>query len=233
MGCILCLFVQYQRELVAQAAGVQFVSASQLQDKNRPNSDDDEEEEEDDDDDDGDEDGEEEENAFHGDVKCSDSDQDTPTQGQGSRSTVDPAKRGTEVKLQSLQLKENAATLMLTSMALVIQCSRCKNRCDLTSPAGRINSVPCPKCNGEQLVTLRAAMAHQFSSVIGYLDLAGCMPHDLILSECHFAVNCLSCNMDMAMQVCRQYKGKQMIFREYHDADLRLFFNHGKVWLPQ
>ena len=196
---------QYKRELVAEAAGVHFVSASQLQEKYNRSSDEDdidsEEEEDDEEDESDDEEDDDDEYSMDSDSEEEEEEEEErSSRGQGS-SSLDPTKKGIEVKLARLQLVENAVSLKLTQFSIVIQCSRCKNKSDLTSPVGRLDSLPCSKCHGEQLVTLRPAMAHQFSSVIGYLDMNGCVPVDLILSECHFAVACFGCDKEMAMQV--------------------------------
>ena len=187
---------QYQKQLMAEAAGIQFIPAEELQEKYAAQQGSSEESE-----------GEsvpsaeggsaDEEEVDQGDGG-SDEDQANPCH----RALIDPNKCGTEVKLHNLQLRESAASLVATSIAMVIQCSRCKNTTELTTPPSRVNSVTCHRCNATQLVTFRGGMVHQFSSVLGYLDLVECTAFDMILSECEFMVGCLGCSKEMSMQVC-------------------------------
>lgn len=201
---VFVLFIQYQLELVAQAAGLEFIPASRLQEKQESDLQDEQTDEqeagenesgttaEDADDDD-------KENQFDGNVETSEkSDKDSQTR---SLTALDPAKRGTEVKLHQLQLGENVATLLATKIQLIIQCNRCKNQTEVTTPPDRLNLAPCNRCLEEQLVNYRASLVHQFNAVIGYLDIKGCTAFDLILSECEFQLGCLACSKDMIMQV--------------------------------
>lgn len=116
---------------------------------------------------------------------------------------MDPeaARRGTEIKLHNLQLKENTATLMVTKVKIVIQCERCKNKTDISTPAGRANKVNCDKCQTEQFVTFRSSIVHQFSNVMGYVDVQGCDVFDVILPDCEFQVGCMKCNKQVLFGV--------------------------------
>jgi Zn finger protein HypA/HybF involved in hydrogenase expression len=86
----------------------------------------------------------------------------------------DLRQRGTEIRLRNVQLRESASTMVFQQIKLMIQCSRCHNRMELKTPPNQVNAMSCQKCNQSQLVNFRAAMVHQFSSIIGYLDLEGC-----------------------------------------------------------
>ncbi|CAH1797260.1 unnamed protein product [Owenia fusiformis] len=114
-------------------------------------------------------------------------------------SIIDPIRKGTEATLKNLQLKENTATLLAKKIMVVVQCERCKGRCDITTPPNRLNSIPCAKCNSDQLLTFRPAMMHQFSSILGYFDVKGCLVLDLILQECDFMTGCLNCSKEVKL----------------------------------
>ena len=72
---------------------------------------------------------------------------------------------------------------------------------DISTPSGRPNLATCLKCSYPQILTFRSAIMHQFSSVVGYLDLDGCIPFDLILQDCIFKLGCFSCNKEMKAKV--------------------------------
>lgn len=128
--------------------------------------------------------------------------EDNSTKGDESgQSSGLTARRGTEISLQNLQLLNCAATLLAVNVSLMISCSRCSNKGELKASAGQLNRAECPYCRNQQLVMFRPSMAHQLSSVIGYLDLDGCDAFDMILSDCLFLVNCLECSFDNKLQV--------------------------------
>ncbi|XP_002732573.1 uncharacterized protein LOC100368927 [Saccoglossus kowalevskii] len=106
--------------------------------------------------------------------------------------------RGTEIKLRGLELTENTATMNCTKLSISIQCVKCKGKWDITTPAHRLNSVLCNRCQTQQLVTFRPSIMHQYSSVMGYLDLEGCIPFDLISILCDFNAGCFNCSKEMA-----------------------------------
>ncbi|ELU01558.1 hypothetical protein CAPTEDRAFT_157003 [Capitella teleta] len=179
----------YQKQLFAEAAGVQFIAAEELQEKFsqlQKSSD------------------EEEEAAVE--APCEEADEvnepisSSPPKDIVQDASLDPNKRGTEIKLLNLQLKESAAAMRATSIALVIQCGRCKNNIDVKTPPDRTNAVQCPRCQETQYITFRGCMVHPMNSVIGYLDLVNCIAFDVMLSECVFLVSCLACSKDMTLQ---------------------------------
>ncbi len=196
MLLLVCL-VQFQRELAAEAAGVQFISAVDLKDQFSSQ----------------DTSFKEEESSLE-ETEHSCEAEATPVQAEGipvdenqkeatqtKSKSLDPTRKGTEVKLLNLQLKENAAALQITKLALLIQCSRCKSKTELSTPGNRTNKVCCGKCNQTQLAAFRPALAHQFSAVVGFLDLEGCSAFDLVLVDSVFAVACLNCNKEMKIEV--------------------------------
>ena len=109
---------------------------------------------------------------------------------------TNPERRGTEISLKDLQLKENVATVYLEKICLTIQCVRCRHTDELVTPGGRINVVQCNHCRQEQVVVFRPAVAHQFSATVGYLDMEACIPFDLILQNTDATICCLRCSAD-------------------------------------
>jgi uncharacterized CHY-type Zn-finger protein len=120
--------------------------------------------------------------------------------GQSDPSSVSPLRRGTEVLLQNLQLLNCAATIVATNVALIISCIRCSNKSEVKAKVGHLGKIECPYCHLEHLILFRQNMAHQFCSVIGYLDLEGCEAFDMILSDCEFVISCLDCSKDNKLQ---------------------------------
>nr|XP_022331116.1 uncharacterized protein LOC111129179 [Crassostrea virginica] len=223
-GIVTGALKQLKKELEAKAAGLQFIPASKLQEKVKASvSDEDQEGDEEENEEDSDEEKEDESNMFRG-VAYRKTEDDliyTGPQQESDDSESEAAddliesaiqdtkpekneRRGTEVKLRNLTLKDNASTLTCTTLKIIIQCSRCKNKMDISTPSGRPNLATCLKCSYPQILTFRSAIMHQFSSVVGYLDLDGCIPFDLILQDCIFKLGCFSCNKEM--------KAKSMAF---------------------
>ncbi|XP_062599150.1 uncharacterized protein LOC134260609 [Saccostrea cucullata] len=210
---------QLKKELEARAAGLQFIPASKLQEKVKSaGSDEDQEENEEEE-----EEGEDESMMFKGvayrktdeDLVYTGPQQDVESSEEEEEDLIESAittdnkpekdeRRGTEIKLRNLTLKDNASTLTCSNIKIIIQCARCKNKMDVNTPSGRPNLVTCLKCSYPQVLTFRSAIMHQFSSVVGYLDLDGCLPFDVILQDCVFKLGCFSCNKEM--------KAKSMAF---------------------
>ena len=115
--------------------------------------------------------------------------------------STDTNRRGTEVLFRKMQLSEGVGTLICQKLSISIQCSRCKNRCEITTPARRANVVRCTKCQHHQQITFRPSLAHKFSSTVGFLDLDGCTPFDLVLMDCEFAVGCINCPKELSFKV--------------------------------
>lgn len=119
-----------------------------------------------------------------------------------SKIDLNPEKKGTEIVLRNLQLRENAATILFSKIEVIVQCNRCKQKTEIKVPAQEVNSVPCSKCNSELLIQFRPSMLHQFSSVMGYLDLIGCSAFDLVLQNSTFHIGCMNCSKEMKVEVC-------------------------------
>lgn len=108
-------------------------------------------------------------------------------------------KKGTEMKLRNLQFAENVATVVCQKLHVTLQCSRCKNYNDIHTEPRRRNVFSCVKCHHSQEATFRPSILHQFTTVLGYLDLEGCQAFDLPLVDCIFAVECLNCNKQVSV----------------------------------
>ncbi|XP_030621897.1 uncharacterized protein si:dkey-24l11.2 [Chanos chanos] len=109
-------------------------------------------------------------------------------------------RRGTEIKLQGLSLGENTATVVARNITVSLQCSRCKVTSDLTL-SGRVPcTAQCEKCGAGISATFRPSMLHHYSDVLGYLDLNGAVPVDLVLQACDLVVGCLSCSSEDIVQ---------------------------------
>ena len=131
-----------------------------------------------------------------------DSSNQTKSDNGEVNSLIDPARRGTEVKLLNLQLGENIATLAAMKVNVIVQCDRCHTVTEVSTVPARVNSVACLKCSRQQLVAFRPAIVHSFSPVLGYFDLDGCVAFDLVLPECDFLLSCLNCTKQSKIQVC-------------------------------
>ncbi|KAL4227663.1 hypothetical protein ACF0H5_013099 [Mactra antiquata] len=118
-----------------------------------------------------------------------------------TRPIIDPdtARTGTEVSLKNMQIWY-LTTMLMEKLKLVVQCERCKNKTDFSTPPNRVNSVACSKCNNVQLVAFRPVLAHGYSSTMGYLDMDGCSAFDVILQDCHLSIGCIKCNRDVLVK---------------------------------
>lgn len=210
---------QLKRELVAKSAGLEFISAKELQ-KQYPGRGDDDEEEDEDSDNEDDTENSQSSNTEGEDDSLTDSEYDEEGSEGNDESTenhsecnqaridkqeklkamlADPERKGTEVSLKNMQLRESAASLYFDKICLVIQCDRCKSTAEFLTSGGRVNVVQCGKCGQTQIAKFRPSLGHQFSATIGFLDLDACLPFDVILQNCSTIVTCLSCNKDTKM----------------------------------
>lgn len=114
--------------------------------------------------------------------------------------SADTERRGTELAFRNMQIWY-CTTIMVEKLWLTVQCERCKNTTDFSTPPNRVNSVPCGKCNFNQLVVFRPVLAHSYSSTFGYLDLDGCSAFDVVLQNCHLSMGCIMCSRDILVKV--------------------------------
>lgn len=117
------------------------------------------------------------------------------------RPKIDPdtERKGTEMSFRNMQIWY-CTTIMMEKLRLTVQCERCKNNTDFVTPPNRVNSVTCSKCNNPQLVVFRPVLTHAYSSTFGYLDLDGCTAQDVILQDCHFSLGCIMCSRDILVK---------------------------------
>ena len=87
----------------------------------------------------------------------------------------------------------------LTTLVCVIV--RCKVTADLTLSAKSPCTAQCEKCSSGISAAFRPSMLHQYSDVLGYLDLSNAVPVDLILQDCSLIVGCLSCSQEGPLEV--------------------------------
>lgn len=120
-----------------------------------------------------------------------------------TRPVIDPdtSRSGTEVSLKNMQIWY-LTTMLMEKLKIIVQCERCKNKTDFSTPPNRVNSVVCSKCSNVQLVVFRPVLAHAYSSTVGYLDLEGCTAFDVILQDCHLSIGCVRCSRDALVKVC-------------------------------
>lgn len=78
---------------------------------------------------------------------------------------------------------------------------RCKVASDLTVNGGLGCTAQCEKCGADISAAFRPGMLHQYSDVLGYLDLSGVVPMDLVLQESELVVGCLGCSQEDALEV--------------------------------
>ncbi|CAL1528789.1 unnamed protein product, partial [Lymnaea stagnalis] len=188
---------QLKRELLAKAAGFEFIPANRLKDRFRTKSESSEEHEHSlsESEQRGGGSGDEDDSSEEEDDSSNESTTDENNDGGANVSlSLDPDKKGTELALQHLQLRENASALMFETLKLILQCQRCKSHSELHVPQNKVMSLRCEKCNQNQFVNYRPALIHQFSSVVGYLDVDGCQAFDLIFQDCRLVVTCLGCS---------------------------------------
>lgn len=189
---------QLKKELLAKAAGFEFIPASRLKDRFRNKSESSEEHERTQAESEqrgGGSDNEDDSSEEEGDDSSNESSTDESSDGRPNVSlSLEPDKKGTEIALQHLQLRENASALLFETLKLILQCQRCKGHSELLVPQNKVMSLRCEKCNQNQFVNYRPALIHQFSSVVGYLDMDGCQAFDLIFQDCRLAVTCLGCS---------------------------------------
>nr|KAG5703656.1 hypothetical protein BaRGS_002530 [Batillaria attramentaria] len=208
---------QLKRELVAKSAGLEFISAKELQKQypgqgdDSPDEDDYEENETDSENTQTSESGNEEESDSEYDEYESEEDDQAEEDRSGANQTkkakqdklkamlADPERKGTEITLKNMQLRESAAAMYFDKIYLAIQCERCKGTSEFLTSGGRVNVVQCGRCGQTQVATFRPALVHHFSSTIGFLDLDACLPFDVILQNCCSVVTCLNCSKETKM----------------------------------
>ncbi|KAI1904487.1 hypothetical protein AGOR_G00006140 [Albula goreensis] len=145
--------------------------------------------------------------------------------------TSDP-RRGTEVRLQGLELGEETATVVASQITVTLQCSRCKVTADLTLTGKLPCTAQCEKCSSGISAGFRPSMLHHYSSVLGFLDLNGAVPVDLVLQDCELLVGCLACSKEGPLQKLSYGQNKEVNCQHCH-TKLRILVESTRFQLIQ
>ncbi|PAA74731.1 hypothetical protein BOX15_Mlig002150g5, partial [Macrostomum lignano] len=195
----------YKRELEAAQAGISIYTPEQLREKfaqaaaataeSKDSADvrEDETEEADDnnDEDDSDEDSSDE------------NEEGDSVQRPSQQQLRDPVRRGTEIALRRLELRDSVASLTVRRLVVELRCLRCRRKLaanlSADSKAGYV-SMACAQCGSALRAGFRPSLLHSFSgnpAVVGFLDLTGCSAEDALLSagDCEFVTVCLGCQL--------------------------------------
>lgn len=123
------------------------------------------------------------------------------TSAAASEPSTDPARRGTEVALRRLELRDSIASVALRRLRVELRCLRCRRKLTAELTAGAAaTSLACQQCGAGLRVGFRASLLHPMSgspAVAGYLDLTGCLAEDALLTagDCEFVTVCLGCQL--------------------------------------
>lgn len=109
-------------------------------------------------------------------------------------------RRGTEIQFRGLHLEENVSTLIGNRIVFTLECNRCRQRIDQQLSGSGSVCRQCTRCASVFAVTYRPVVIHQFSSILGYLDLDGCVPFDVVLAESELKIGCLHCSKETAVK---------------------------------
>ena len=121
---------------------------------------------------------------------------------------LNPAHRGTQVKLVGLAMTGTLAKLLLphfshffcvsgipllkaANLSLQLMCTRCRTTADVSLSPGQAHADTCANCRQPFAIHFRAEMVHEHSASLGYVDLSGCVCHDLLPSD--FLASCFDC----------------------------------------
>lgn len=118
---------------------------------------------------------------------------------------------------------------------MVIACERCKKQIEINLIPSQTYAVECEQCHHAHIVTFRRDSMHEQSSVIGYVDIEGCVPFDISYSN--FNGSCLECSSDIPFKKL-QFTGMsvtqncQQCHKKVSVAIDRVRFNKIKVERP-
>jgi len=120
-----------------------------------------------------------------------------------SKAVVDntASRKGTEISLLRLRLGDGTATLVATRLSVIIACERCTSREEIDLIPGQLFTATCSRCHSNQLLQLNTEIAHSMSSVIGFVNLEGCQPVDVVLTTSQFLLGCLECSHEATIDV--------------------------------
>ncbi|XP_040269546.1 uncharacterized protein LOC120985594 [Bufo bufo] len=103
-------------------------------------------------------------------------------------------RKGTEIRFLGLKLGAGVGTLTPLHIVVSLQCGRCNVTADLSMTGKQPCSAQCEKCNSRISGTFLPSILHQYSTLLGYVDIQGATARDLVLLECTFMINCLNCS---------------------------------------
>lgn len=114
--------------------------------------------------------------------------------------TSNTAERGTQIQFKGLNLEESISSIRGNKVVITFECKRCRQRIDLhLSPSG-CTVKQCTRCASVFAATYRPAIIHQFSSILGYLDLDSCVPFDVVLPESELMLGCFQCSKETSVK---------------------------------
>ncbi|XP_072291474.1 uncharacterized protein [Eucyclogobius newberryi] len=108
--------------------------------------------------------------------------------------------KGTEIQLLGLSLGHNTATVMTQKITVCLRCNRCKMSAELSLSGGALCVAQCEKCSSDIRAGFTPSILHQYSTVLGHLQLHNTTALDLLVNRCLFTVGCLSCSQDSAVE---------------------------------
>lgn len=109
-------------------------------------------------------------------------------------------RKGTELQFIGLRLGEGVGTLTAYRIVVSLLCSRCNVTADLSLTGKHPCAAQCEKCNSRITGTFHPSILHQYSSVLGHVDIQGAAAKDFVLPECTFMVGCLNCSHEEPVQ---------------------------------
>eukprot|EP00026_Physarum_polycephalum_P004467 Phypoly_transcript_04488.p1 GENE.Phypoly_transcript_04488~~Phypoly_transcript_04488.p1 ORF type:complete len:514 (+),score=114.57 Phypoly_transcript_04488:103-1644(+) len=106
--------------------------------------------------------------------------------------TITTALKGTRIKFEEMALV-NVGILECVLLNITVTCEKCRSRIDaMNLIKGMQITEVCEKCNHAYSVGFRPEIMHEYSNIVGYLDLEGCAIFDILPSS--FKVACFECN---------------------------------------
>ncbi|XP_053573237.1 uncharacterized protein LOC128663103 [Bombina bombina] len=135
-------------------------------------------------------------------ISCDEDEDLDPGTEAADVQTVDAVgpRRGSEIRLLALRLGEGVGTALAHRILVSLQCNRCKVTADLSLVENQPCSAQCEKCNSNISGTFHPTIMHQFSAILGYVDIKGAVPKDLILQDSFFMIGCLNCSQEAPVQ---------------------------------
>ncbi|XP_069621644.1 uncharacterized protein [Ranitomeya imitator] len=125
-------------------------------------------------------------------------------------------RKGTEIRFLGLKLGVAVGTLTAQVIVVSSECSRCRITADLSLTGKQPCTAQCEKCNSRISGTFLPTMLHQYSPVLGYVDIQGASARDLVLLECTFMVSCLNCSHEEPVKSLSYGKTKDLNCAQCH-----------------